>query len=584
VISELNVKEKDFYEVAIDKHIIDILKNHQGKTSGQLKRELDYAIKRVLSPPTFSTHLSNLIRQKLVQKYDLGRGKTVSYSLTDLARKKFELGLLGDEKESIERYRRVYNAIFFYHVLYYFPKILYSDEEFRQVLTKLGVKENELEWGLMTFGADNSPYIAYGKDEHFEIGRQPLSLYKKMVKKYWRARPGLSTVLTEIKLICYPCKDNLEIFMERIEQWEINKNTNYRKYLTEYHIHLCGFSVNDIVNITGEDYEVVNEAFTNLKMLGLIDVIINFGGELKYRFKDKDLENLFAALWTMHKDGEFWLLLKKWSYFDKPTQVEFDRLERLFGKVESERIKRLCERTRSNTIVALRKSRTIHEFIKCLVQNREIPFMDSSSTITNGYQEYALYLKENDPVKYKEEIPLQTQKWCESYKKTLIEEYKDEPIFSRALERLEIRRGQSNIVSKKDKIKQVREFYQILKTIEYEYLKSLPYDIHGNILEDVKMEFENTISRYSFLDDIVKDICPQILDQPDYELQEKIINDEVEKQKGFVKFANELEIIYHDNGRWQNPKKSGKRIPYKMVRFRNNQTGKVSKIKVLDFD
>ena len=322
--------------------------------------------------------------------------------------------------------------------LHYFPKILYSDEEFRQVLTKLGLKENELEWGITVFGADNSPFIAYGRDEQFKVLWQPISIYKKTVQKYWKDRPGLSTVLTEIKLLCYPCKDNLEISIDRIEQWMINKHTNNMKYQTEYHFHLCGFSINDIVKITGEDYEVVNEAFTNLKKLGLIDVIINFGSELKYRFKDKGLENLFTALWTVHTDGEFWLLLKKWSYFDKPTQVELDRLERLFGKVESERIKRLCERTRSNTIVALRKSRTIHEFIKCLVQNREIPFMDASSTITNGYQEYALYLKENDPVKYKEEIPLLTQKWCESYEKTLIEEYKDEPFFSRALERLKL--------------------------------------------------------------------------------------------------------------------------------------------------
>ena len=103
--------------------------------------------------------------------------------------------------------------------------------------------------------------------------------------------------------------------------------------------------------------------------------------------------------------GEFWLLMKKWSYFDKPTEEELIRLETLLGKVESERIKKLCDRTRSKTIVALKKSKTIYEFIRYLVENREITFLDVPPTISNGYNEYALYLKENDPDKYRKKYP-----------------------------------------------------------------------------------------------------------------------------------------------------------------------------------
>lgn len=306
-----------------------------------------------------------------------------------------------------------------------------------------------------------------------------------------------------------------------------------------------------------------------LKKLNLIRPITSISGEPKFRFKDKEIEDLFAAIWEVHAMGEFWLLMKKWSYFDKPTEEELIRLETLLGKVESERIKKLCDRTRSKTIVALKKSKTIYEFIRYLVENREITFLDVPPTISNGYNEYALYLKENDPDKYKKEIPSRTKVLCAKY----------DPFFNRALERLMKTRRHTTALSQKDKIKEVRDYYQTLRTIEYEYLKSLPHDFHETILEEIKMEFRDAISRYSFLDDIVKDVCPQILEQPDYELQDKITAGEVEKQKGYVKLAKRMHAIFPGKRKWHNLKsKSGKKVPYKPMRIRSPQTGKFVKI------
>ena len=42
----------------------------------------------------------------------------------------------------------------------------------------------------------------------------------------------------------------------------------------------------------------------------------------------------------------------------------------------------------------------------------------------------------------------------------------------------------------------------------------------------------------------MKDVCPQILEQPDYELQDKITAGEVEKQKGYVKLAKRMHAIF----------------------------------------
>jgi hypothetical protein len=536
-----NTNKKDLYDVAIDKAIIDILRNDETKSSRKLKENVEHKIGRTISSSTFSTHLFNLIEQKLIEKNDLGRGNIVNYSLTSSAKKKIELGLLGGNEERTERFRRIYNAIFFFHVFYYFPKILYSDYELKQVLTKLGVKEHELNWGIISYGHDDSPEIVYGRTEYQSI-RQPLSGHKKRVAEYWKDRPGLSSVLAEIKFLCYPCKNTLEIFMERIEYWEINKKSENKKYLTEYHFHLSGFSINDIVNVTGEDFDAVNEAFNKLKKLDLIGAIINFEGESKYRFNDKMLEDLFAALWQIHDGTELWLLLKKWSYFDKPTADELKRLERLLGKIESERIKKLCDRTRSSTIVALRRSKTIYELMKHLVENREIPFLNVSSTIIRADKEYALYLKENEPVKYEEEISPEMQEWCFNYEERLLEEYKDDPFFDRALKKFrETRRRETTELSQKKKVQEVKDFYNILRSMEYEYLNYLPNQPgYEGGFEEIKAEFSDTISRYSFLVDLMKDVCPRILEPLDEESQQIMEENELQARTR----ARMTELIY----------------------------------------
>ncbi|MGH9953930.1 MAG: hypothetical protein ACRD5J_20125, partial [Nitrososphaeraceae archaeon] len=341
-------KEKYAYDITIDNSIINALKNTRRLSSGQLKTEIENRIRRKISPYTFSAHLSNLINRNVLQKEDLGRGSKVFYSLTELAEKKFELGLLGTDESRIELFRSIYNVIFFFHVFYYYPKIVFSDTGFKEFLTKIGAKENELNWGLISYGHnDESVEIAYGRrKELLHMKNTSIEDYKRKFKVYWKKRPGQTTVLEDIQLNCYPLKDNLEIFIDRFEHCEINKKSPNRILLTEYHLHLCGFSVDDIVKTSGADHNSVNQAIDNLEELKLIKSIIFFDGVPKYRFKDKELEGLFAAIWDIHTKAEIVLLFKKRCYKEKPTHDELERLERLVGKKERQRIELLCDRIR----------------------------------------------------------------------------------------------------------------------------------------------------------------------------------------------------------------------------------------------
>jgi hypothetical protein len=127
-------------------------------------------------------------------------------------------------------------------------------------------------------------------------------------------------------------------------------------------------------------------------------------------------------------------------------------------------------------------------------------------------------------------------------------------------------------------------FVQYGKERLYRHLKNLPVNLEEEGIEDIKMYFGNITDQYAFLYPVIKDICPRAFESPDYELQERIIINEMEKEKAEIKLYNKLGAIYRHRGRWHNVKsKNGKKIPYKMMRIRNPQTGKVKRTKVLEF-
>jgi DNA-binding transcriptional ArsR family regulator len=83
------------YDMELDKIIIEILDNCKiSKKSGEVKDQVEKLLGRTISPDTYSAHLSNLIKEKIVIKDDKGRGKEILYSLSEYGRKLKKLKLL----------------------------------------------------------------------------------------------------------------------------------------------------------------------------------------------------------------------------------------------------------------------------------------------------------------------------------------------------------------------------------------------------------------------------------------------------------------------------------------------------------
>ena len=101
------------YDIEIDKIIIEILDDCKfSRKSGKVKDQVEKLLGRTISPDTYSAHLSNLIKQRIVIKDDKGRGKEILYSLSEYGRKLKKLKLLKTDKEQ-ELFREIYVNLFF---------------------------------------------------------------------------------------------------------------------------------------------------------------------------------------------------------------------------------------------------------------------------------------------------------------------------------------------------------------------------------------------------------------------------------------------------------------------------------------
>jgi hypothetical protein len=64
-------------------------------------------------------------------------------------------------------------------------------------------------------------------------------------------------------------------------------------------------------------------------------------------------------------------------------------------------------------------------------------------------------------------------------------------------------------------------------------------------IEEIKMYLSDVRGKYAFLYPVIKDICPRAFEPPDYELQTRIIQDDLEKGKAEVRLARKRMRIYY---------------------------------------
>jgi hypothetical protein len=518
------------YDIQIDNAIIEELHLVGTKTmsSGELKLTIERSLSRRISSSTYSEHLKRLESGMILKKHDFGRGKEIVYHLTKLAQIQIDLHLLNYPLEEIYLFRRIYGKILFYDIAYTIPLTVQREEEFYEILSKLNVNKVEVSWGRLST-ADNheSVQIVYEKDR---------TGYKSIVDNYWKEREGQSTVLEEIEFISYPLiadsERRFELECKRVEYWQINKYSEHKKYRTEYLFKVSGFTIADILNNSSFKKEDVEKAIRLLIQIGLIRESFEFNGKRLYVIADKRFHDLLEELWGLH-ESEFSLLLYKWQFFDPPSEEERKRMIRLFGEQEARRILKQADRSRSEHNVMLRKCESLEKYNDYLKKDCSTDFQ---------------------VLGYNSELEIYEQ-------------------------------GRKKVPISKDEIrKDILRFVQYRKERLYRHLKNLPVNLEEEGIEEIKMSFSGVRDRYAFLYPIIRDICPRAFELPDYELQTRIMDDDLEKGKAEVSFFRKMGAIYRDKGRWHNLKsKNGKKIHYKMMKIYNPHTDRVERTKVLDF-
>lgn len=528
------------YDLDIDNCIIQMLYKQQDTNYKKLKENTEKSVGRKLSPSTYTAHIWRLESGGILRRIDQGKGKSVIYTLTELARRQVRLHILGSPLEKVFSFRRIYKKILFNDVLT--PAInIENEDDFEKIVSEFGIRSTNLRWGMIcTIENDDGIELIYGKGNSTDK--------KLLAKKYWQARPGLSKELVEIEFTCFPLayEQNFDMLIKRIEYWQINKKSESTKYRQEYLFQLPGFSKKDL-HIDDSEFEKdkIDLAIKAMQDLKLIGPIANIQGEIRFVITDDRLHELLSGLWNLH-EMEFFYLTQKWKYFDTPTSEEVSRMERLLGKNEAQQMFKQFESTRHQHNLFVRKCTNVEEYNEYRKRNDRVEWQ------ANGISVSLDKLEDLEELRADADLDLYKEKRIKI------------PTNSRE--------------AKED----IHQFVNHLKEKIYNNIKYLSDDVEHVSLEELKMEYGDTLEEYSFLYCIINDICPSVFEPANHELQSKIINDNYEVGIATKELAKRLNGLYYD-GKWHGLGNIKPKIPVRSGKFYNPQTHKVERFKAPDF-
>lgn len=495
--------------------VIDILKAKTELTSNKLYKEVtkvfqDNKIATVdrkgkgrrvknptnfqLSKPYFSDILKILENDGYINKRIDEKSKrhiqTVYYSLTEKALMTLQLQVL-QKSDNQRLFKKIYKKIIFNEFLQE-ETVFYYEKEFEQFLKKLNVRKEDIEWGSV--GYPSIPYISVilypDAPFHQRISKSQQDIVNE---ELWRD-PNVQTRNIPAEFICFPLKENLGFEVKKIEHWQMNKNKKNKLLKIEYRFFKPGISREDFIQ--DENNEKIDEAINILKENKLIQPLF-FAQEERYIISDPELRDL-AGIIIKAFESFYNTLLIKMTYFDDLTDRESSIMNEYLGQAKFKRIKVEKELIRHKHKKKMKECSNLNEYYKILVQD-DIENGTNLSVITDV--EDFLYTKNYIP------------KVREKNKSTEEFENDRKKLYKQLLE--------SN--PKKERKMLVEEYYNYIKEKLYKQLKWLPVNFEGEGLEEIKMDYENVIKKYSFLKEIVDPIFPMIFEPPNIELQKDIL-------------------------------------------------------------
>jgi hypothetical protein len=245
-------------------------------------------------------------KENRLHKEDSGkRGTQVIYSLTQKARKEYQLRILGIDKKA-EKRRILYQKLFLF-------ELYGSDYE---------VIEEDLDEFLSYIPASRKDLVIDEVIDTETKGGAILTFYKPIMG---------------VDIVCI-----------------VSTKGEHDKAGNTYNIKLPGVSIRDFVNpnsnrhlsfplpfdhvnFTEEDAE---DGMDALQRVNLIRPVMNINGEIRYSLVNNQLRDLLDKLYFIHS-RKLTLMQYKWRY-EKPTNDERNQIEYIYGKRKANKIINEC--------------------------------------------------------------------------------------------------------------------------------------------------------------------------------------------------------------------------------------------------
>jgi hypothetical protein len=344
----------------IDRNIIKALSEYEILSSQDLKDKIeskDY-LNRTLSPDTYSSHMKNLVAEKVLEKnFENPRHglKWIFYSLTESAKEEYLFQILEIKsktknkkidlkKESDEEKRqKMYHLLFFLETQDHPVYELHTDQQLEDFLSKVNVAKNELKVeGEEIRAAFTTSWAPYRRlipiDETLNV--EPITSitppYRVFITRYklpnsyvriWEERYAYYDYAGETAV-----RKELEGLKKKIEGL---RDSNVSISLWRYAVP--GISMSDLLNYKRYlfkhiyfTWDEAQRAFDLLKQKEIIKPVCVFFDEIRYSITDQALREVIIDCWNVFGTIEEIMMLT-WLYLRKPKDREIKHATAFYG-------------------------------------------------------------------------------------------------------------------------------------------------------------------------------------------------------------------------------------------------------------
>ncbi|MGC2575743.1 MAG: hypothetical protein WA364_29915 [Candidatus Nitrosopolaris sp.] len=444
---------------------------------------------RIVPPTVYYDHVNKLVSENDLEKNDTKeRGRpSVFYSLNKEAKRTWRLNIHRLNPESV-LFRKIYERLFFYEFEGVPAFIIPSEQDFDKLLqSEFNTTREKLDWVRVETG-DNYVVIDELYSTYSYRRRRYKKNHEKQMKDYWKGRGQIT--FEEVEFICQPIYDEIDVKIIKTEYWEINKNSQHKRYAVDYRLILPGVATSELVGSKSFNREVLEKATSLLIKEGILMRCMVFRNETRYKIADQRLRHMIDNLRDLHYK-EFNALLCNWEDFEAPTNEEKERTKWLLGEQESQRLFRSSEIMRYRHKQLVKTSKTLEEYYERYFFERERPvFMtaENCKAYLNG---------DVKPHFQKPKLP-----WIDFY-------------FYGELEHFN--RIKNPEKKNKGSRQNILEFHK--------YRKERLVDLEAEIAWDaecLKKENVDVLEEYKFLHNAIRMVCPLVFEPPDPDLKTDI--------------------------------------------------------------